>query len=116
MPYALFEDDDQLSRAFPTEKACWDHAEHAGLLDQESERLEDGLTIRPCPVDKLTDAKPDVDNWELPQLQVSDMSKKDLMRHADNADRQAAQTIDDAVKDNLKKAADDYRKEAEETR
>ena len=51
MPYALFEDDDELSRAFPTDKACWDHAEHAGLLDQESERLEDGLTIRPCPVD-----------------------------------------------------------------
>jgi hypothetical protein len=83
MAYALFEGDDQLSRAFPTQKACWDHAEHAGLIDKESERLEVGLTS-PCPDDKSIDAKSNVDGWELPQLEASDMNKRDLMRHADS--------------------------------
>jgi hypothetical protein len=57
MAYALFESEDQLSRAFPTQKACWDHAEHAGLIDKESERLEVGLTIRSCPDDKSIGTK-----------------------------------------------------------
>ena len=33
MPYALFEDDQKLSKEFPTEEEVWAHAEEAGLVD-----------------------------------------------------------------------------------
>ncbi|MET4294918.1 hypothetical protein ABIB06_001859 [Bradyrhizobium sp. LB8.2] len=32
MPYALFEDDQKLSKEFPTEEEVWTHAEEAGLV------------------------------------------------------------------------------------
>jgi hypothetical protein len=49
MPYALFEDDDQLSRAFNTEAEVWKHAAEAGLVEivGDTERLEDHLAIKP---------------------------------------------------------------------
>jgi hypothetical protein len=35
MPYALFEDDQKLSKEFPTEEEVWAHAEEAGLVRWE---------------------------------------------------------------------------------
>jgi len=50
MPYALFEDDEQLSRAFATEAEVWRHAVKAGLVETtgDIDRLEDHLSIKPC--------------------------------------------------------------------
>jgi hypothetical protein len=41
------------------------------------------------------------------------MSKQELLRQAENAERHADQTIDESVKEILRKAAEDYRHEAE---
>jgi hypothetical protein len=54
MAYALFENDDKLSRAFPTEADVWRCAEESGLViaDADGEkRLEDSYAIKPCPPD-----------------------------------------------------------------
>jgi hypothetical protein len=55
MPYALFEGDDQLSRAYPTEAEVWSHADEAGLIDKggKIERLEDDFSIKPCAPDTV---------------------------------------------------------------
>ena len=42
------------------------------------------------------------------------MSKADLLRQAENADRHADQATDEEVKAALRKAAEDYRREAEQ--
>ena len=42
------------------------------------------------------------------------MSKEQLLRQAENAERHADQTTDETVRDTLRKAAEDYRHEAEE--
>ncbi|MGY4295149.1 hypothetical protein ACVWXN_003244 [Bradyrhizobium sp. i1.4.4] len=42
------------------------------------------------------------------------MSKADLYRQAENADRHADQAVDEEVKEALRKAAEDYRREAEQ--
>jgi hypothetical protein len=42
------------------------------------------------------------------------MSKEQLLRQAENAERHADQTTDETVREILRKAADDYRHEAEE--
>jgi hypothetical protein len=54
MPYALFEHDEKLSRAFPTEEDVWRHAEEAGLVDvvDGKEVLEDHYAIRACAADE----------------------------------------------------------------
>jgi hypothetical protein len=54
MPYALFEHDEKLSRAFPTEEDVWRHAEEAGLVDivDGKEVLEDHYAIKVCPAGK----------------------------------------------------------------
>jgi hypothetical protein len=51
LPYALFENDAQLSRAFETQEDVWQHAKEAGLVEEDGgvERLENDFTIRPCP-------------------------------------------------------------------
>ena len=51
MPYALFEDDQQLSRAFPAKAEVWKHAVEAGLVEltDDLEKLEDHLSIKRCP-------------------------------------------------------------------
>ena len=41
------------------------------------------------------------------------MSKQELLRQAENAERHADQTTDESVRENLRKAAEDYRREAE---
>ncbi|MCP1852051.1 MULTISPECIES: hypothetical protein [Bradyrhizobium] len=40
------------------------------------------------------------------------MSRADLLRQAENAERHADQATDEEIKSALKKAADDYRREA----
>jgi hypothetical protein len=67
MPYALFENDDQLSRSFPTEDEVWRHAEHAGLVvdDNGKPTLEDDYTIKPCLADPRE--ADDADDWQLPE-------------------------------------------------
>jgi hypothetical protein len=42
------------------------------------------------------------------------MSKQQLLRQAENAERHADQTTDESVREILRKAAEDYRHEAEE--
>jgi len=66
MPYALFEQGEKLSRAFPTEGDVWRHAEEAGLIDvvDGKEVLEDHLVIEPCPADEEI-LSPDP-AWHLP--------------------------------------------------
>ncbi|MBP1294260.1 hypothetical protein [Bradyrhizobium elkanii] len=56
MPYALFEDDQKLSKEFSTEEEVWAHAEEAGLVDVVAGKtvLEDGYTIQPCQPDDET--------------------------------------------------------------
>lgn len=54
MPYALFDDDQQLSKQFPTKDDVWKHADEAGLVDVVDGKtvLEDGYTIQPCRLDE----------------------------------------------------------------
>ena len=68
MPYALFENDDQLSRAFPTVDEVWEHADHAGLVvdDNGKPTLEDNYSIKPCAADPQ-EKKPAGD-WEWPGM------------------------------------------------
>lgn len=52
MPYAVFEDDERLTRTFATEQEAWDAAEGAGLVETAADGtrvLEDHLNIRFCP-------------------------------------------------------------------
>lgn len=54
MAYALFEDDERLTRTFATEQEAWEAAERAGLVETApdgSKVLEDHLYIRFCPGD-----------------------------------------------------------------
>jgi hypothetical protein len=73
MPYALFENDDQLSRSFATEAEAWKHADDAGLVADNNGKpaLEDNYVIKPCPenpVEKTTGDKSYGENWQLPKL------------------------------------------------
>jgi len=53
MAYAVFKDDEKLSRTFPTREAALEKAEQAGLVDTAKGKpaLEDDLTIKPCAPD-----------------------------------------------------------------
>lgn len=54
MPYALYEDETKLSRAFPTKEEAIKKADEAGLVEIDANgkpMLESGLTIKPCPPD-----------------------------------------------------------------
>ena len=66
MPYALFENDDKLSRSFPTRNEVWEHADIAGLVTDDNGKptLDDHYTIKPCPADP--EPEQDVDDWQLP--------------------------------------------------
>lgn len=51
MPYAVFEDEERLTRIFATEQEAWDAAERAGLVETAGDGakvLEDHLVIRFC--------------------------------------------------------------------
>jgi hypothetical protein len=54
MPYALYEKEYRLSRAFPTPTDVWRCAEDCDLVVDDpdgGQRLEDGYAIKPCPPD-----------------------------------------------------------------
>jgi hypothetical protein len=76
MPYALFENDDQLSRSFATEAEAWKHADDAGLVfdDHGKPALEDHYVIKSCPetsAEKPYD-KNYAESWQLPKLKRPD--------------------------------------------
>ena len=51
MPYALYEEDERLTRSFPTHQAVWEAAERAGLVEigpHGEKVLDNNLEIRPC--------------------------------------------------------------------
>ncbi len=60
MPYALFTNDEQISKAYKTEHEVWKKADEAGLVvDVTSEEekahpkrvLDEDYSIKPCPAD-----------------------------------------------------------------
>jgi len=54
MPYAVFEDDQKLSRSFPTKEEAIRKADEAGLVVDEAKGapvLDNDLSIKPCPPD-----------------------------------------------------------------
>ena len=64
MPYALFSNDDKLSKAYPTEADVWRHARLSGLVvDTVSEEenadprpvLDNDYEVRPCDPDPHED-------------------------------------------------------------
>jgi hypothetical protein len=64
MPYALFEDDERLTRSFPTRQEVWKAAERAGLvvLGADGELiLDDHFEIKPCEADPDEAADPGSD-------------------------------------------------------
>ena len=51
MAYAVFEDEERLTRMFATEQEAWDAAERAGLVETGPDGkkvLDDHLEIRSC--------------------------------------------------------------------
>jgi len=69
MPYALFEKEAKLSRAFPTETDAWLCAEDSGLVVagvHGEKQLDHGYSIQPCQPDPMEDAEPASD-WILPK-------------------------------------------------
>ena len=64
MPYALFSNDAQLSKAYPTEADVWKHARKSGLVvdvasaaDRPAPRpvLDNDYEIKPCSPDPTED-------------------------------------------------------------
>jgi hypothetical protein len=67
MSYAVFEDDQKLSRSFSTKQEALQKADQAGLIDRESHGkpvLEDGLSIEACSPDSDDASNADLD-WSL---------------------------------------------------
>lgn len=67
MPYALFSNDEKISKAFPTKHEVWEHADEAGLVvevnsddgKEETKRvLDQDYTIQPCEADSASDDAP----------------------------------------------------------
>lgn len=69
MPYALFINDEKISRAFPTRSDVWHHADEAGLVvdippnegEPPRRELDQDYTIKPCPPDDQGEALPPAD-------------------------------------------------------
>lgn len=68
MPYALFTNDEQISKAYNTRQEVWQKADEAGLVievspdgdDQKPERVLDAdYSIKPCPPDSDASLQPD---------------------------------------------------------
>jgi hypothetical protein len=67
MPYALFSNDEKISKAFPTEHEVWKHADEAGLVidvhsdddkEQSKRVLDQDYTIKPCEADTPPESIP----------------------------------------------------------
>jgi hypothetical protein len=64
MPYAVFEDDEKLSRTFPTKQEALRKANDAGLVVDELRGepvLDSNLSIRPCPPDPAVPSDEELD-------------------------------------------------------
>jgi hypothetical protein len=82
MPYALFSNDAQLSKAYPTEADVWQHARKSGLLidvmpgkDKPMPQpvLDNGYEIKPCRPDPQEDPdqnQADAEQEEQRQIQL----------------------------------------------
>ncbi len=71
MPYALFENETNLSRTFATETDAWLCAEDSGLVisgARGEKRLEDNYAIKPCPPDDEETSSPGVDLFGIGKL------------------------------------------------
>jgi hypothetical protein len=63
MPYAIFDKDTKLSKAYPTEADVWKHARETGLIVDRSVHnneiqepvLDNDYQIRPCEADPRED-------------------------------------------------------------
>jgi hypothetical protein len=67
MPYAVFDDDLKLSRAFPSKPEALRKAGEAGLVENDAHGkpvLENELTIKPCSPDRETRSNDELD-WSL---------------------------------------------------
>ncbi|MEH2509100.1 hypothetical protein V1291_000454 [Nitrobacteraceae bacterium AZCC 1564] len=67
MPYALFSNDEKISKAFPTEHEVWIHADEAGLVidvqsdgnkEQSKRVLDQDYEIKPCEADAPSETAP----------------------------------------------------------
>jgi hypothetical protein len=73
MAYAVFNDEEKISRTFSTREEALKKADEAGLVDSGNGEpaLEDNLTIKPCAPD--IDSKSDEDlDWAMEQDRSSD--------------------------------------------
>jgi hypothetical protein len=64
MSYALFEDDEKLTRSFPSRQQVWAAAERAGLVVPDADGkmvLDDHFEIKPCEPDPDEVADPGSD-------------------------------------------------------
>ncbi|MET4276626.1 MULTISPECIES: hypothetical protein [unclassified Bradyrhizobium] len=63
MAYALFKDDEKLSRTFSTKEETLKKADDAGLVESGGgqPRLEDDLQIKPCSPDPEARSEDDLD-------------------------------------------------------
>ena len=63
MAYAVFKDDEKLSRTFPTKEETLEKAHEAGLVDTVKGKpvLEGNLTIKPCAPDPERKGDEDLD-------------------------------------------------------
>jgi hypothetical protein len=63
MAYAVFKDDEKLSRTFPTKEETLEKADEAGLVDTVKDKpvLLDNLTIKPCAPDPEHKSDEDLD-------------------------------------------------------
>ncbi|MBN9598848.1 MAG: hypothetical protein J0G28_04110 [Afipia sp.] len=68
MPYALFTNDEQISKAYDTRQEVWRKADEAGLVvevspdgdDRKPERvLDEDYSIKPCPPDSDASLQPE---------------------------------------------------------
>ncbi|QOZ26502.1 hypothetical protein [Bradyrhizobium sp. CCBAU 51753] len=71
MPYALFDRDKQIDRAFPTEKQAWEHALISGLVldvpvadEAGGQVLPAGYHMKQIPDDEVFELAP---AWKLPK-------------------------------------------------
>jgi len=63
MAYALFKDEEKLSRTFSTKEETLEKADQAGLVEHGDGKpvLEDELKIKPCPADPEPRDEADLD-------------------------------------------------------
>jgi len=76
MAYAIFRDEEKISRTFPTRDEALQKADEAGLVDRGNGEpaLEDNLTIKPCAPDIDNKSDDDLD-WAMKQDRSSDDHK-----------------------------------------